>query len=106
MPRDAVWLDLLRPEPEEIAFVKRTTGLDVPNVAELSEIESSSRLRNAAGALYLSMPLTTHSPDSDQPLSTPVLVEALSLYRSTGWVEVPAFNDEPFADHWLEKTLT
>jgi DNA-binding MarR family transcriptional regulator/GNAT superfamily N-acetyltransferase len=35
-----------------------------------------------------------------------VLVEALSLYRSTGWVEVPAFNDEPFADHWFQKTLT
>lgn len=35
-----------------------------------------------------------------------LLVEALSLYRSTGWVEVPAFNDEPFADHWLEKVLT
>ena len=35
-----------------------------------------------------------------------VLVEALSLYRSTGWVEVTAFNDEPFADHWLEKALT
>jgi hypothetical protein len=34
-----------------------------------------------------------------------VLVEALSLYRSAGWVEVPAFNDEPFADHWLEKVL-
>jgi DNA-binding MarR family transcriptional regulator/GNAT superfamily N-acetyltransferase len=34
-----------------------------------------------------------------------VLVEALALYRSTGWVEVPAFNDEPFADHWLEKEL-
>lgn len=35
-----------------------------------------------------------------------VLPEALSLYRSAGWVEVPAFNDEPFADHWLEKALT
>ncbi len=35
-----------------------------------------------------------------------VLVEALTLYCSTGWLEVPAFNDEPFADHWLEKTLT
>ena len=35
-----------------------------------------------------------------------VLVEALSLYRSSGWVEVPAFNDEPFADHWFEKALT
>ena len=34
-----------------------------------------------------------------------VLTEALALYRSAGWVEVPAFNDEPFADHWLEKTL-
>jgi DNA-binding MarR family transcriptional regulator len=35
-----------------------------------------------------------------------VLVEALSLYLSTGWAEVPAFNDEPFADHWFEKALT
>lgn len=35
-----------------------------------------------------------------------VLVEALSLYRATGWVEVPPFNDEPFADHWFEKALT
>jgi DNA-binding MarR family transcriptional regulator/GNAT superfamily N-acetyltransferase len=35
-----------------------------------------------------------------------VLPEALSLYRSAGWIEVPRFNDEPFADHWLEKRLT
>jgi DNA-binding MarR family transcriptional regulator/GNAT superfamily N-acetyltransferase len=34
-----------------------------------------------------------------------VLNEALTLYRSTGWIEVPPFNDEPFADHWLEKQL-
>jgi DNA-binding MarR family transcriptional regulator/GNAT superfamily N-acetyltransferase len=34
-----------------------------------------------------------------------VLTEALSLYRSTGWVEVPPFNDEPFADHWFNKEL-
>jgi GNAT superfamily N-acetyltransferase len=33
------------------------------------------------------------------------LIEALSLYRSTGWREVPPFNDEPFADHWFEKQL-
>jgi DNA-binding MarR family transcriptional regulator/GNAT superfamily N-acetyltransferase len=35
-----------------------------------------------------------------------VLTEALSLYRSAGWVPVPAFNDEPFADYWFEKQLT
>jgi DNA-binding MarR family transcriptional regulator/GNAT superfamily N-acetyltransferase len=34
-----------------------------------------------------------------------VLHEALALYRSAGWVEVARFNDEPFADHWLEKVL-
>ena len=34
-----------------------------------------------------------------------VLTEALALYRSAGWIEVPPFNDEPFADHWLEKSL-
>ena len=34
------------------------------------------------------------------------LTEALALYRSVGWVEVPPFNDEPFADHWFEKALT
>jgi DNA-binding MarR family transcriptional regulator/GNAT superfamily N-acetyltransferase len=34
-----------------------------------------------------------------------VLVEAMALYRSAGYVEVPAFNAEPFADHWLEKRL-
>jgi GNAT superfamily N-acetyltransferase len=33
------------------------------------------------------------------------LVEAIALYRSARYVEVPAFNDEPFADHWFEKRL-
>ena len=33
------------------------------------------------------------------------LVEAIGLYRSAGFVQVPAFNDEPFAHHWFEKQL-
>ena len=33
------------------------------------------------------------------------LGEAIALYRSAGFREVPAFNDEPFADHWFEKHL-
>jgi ribosomal protein S18 acetylase RimI-like enzyme len=33
------------------------------------------------------------------------LAEAISLYRSAGYVEVPAFNDEPYAHHWFEKHL-
>ncbi len=33
------------------------------------------------------------------------LVEAITMYRSAGYDEVPAFNDEPFAHHWFEKAL-
>ncbi|HMH94305.1 MAG TPA: MarR family winged helix-turn-helix transcriptional regulator [Streptosporangiaceae bacterium] len=33
------------------------------------------------------------------------LAEAISLYRSAGYVEVPPFNDEPYAHHWFEKQL-
>ena len=33
------------------------------------------------------------------------LTEAIRLYRSAGYVEVPAFNDEPYAHHWFEKNL-
>jgi DNA-binding MarR family transcriptional regulator/N-acetylglutamate synthase-like GNAT family acetyltransferase len=33
------------------------------------------------------------------------LVEAIALYRRSGFVEVPPFNDEPHAHHWFEKRL-
>jgi DNA-binding MarR family transcriptional regulator/GNAT superfamily N-acetyltransferase len=33
------------------------------------------------------------------------LSEAIGLYRSAGYREVPPFNAEPFADHWFEKRL-
>jgi pimeloyl-ACP methyl ester carboxylesterase/GNAT superfamily N-acetyltransferase len=33
------------------------------------------------------------------------LGEALTLYRSSGWIEVEPFNEEPYADRWLEKRL-
>ena len=33
------------------------------------------------------------------------LTEAIALYRSAGYAEVPAFNDEPYAHHWFEKQL-
>jgi GNAT superfamily N-acetyltransferase len=34
------------------------------------------------------------------------LVEAQHLYRSAGYREVPPFNDEPYAHHWFEKSLS
>jgi DNA-binding MarR family transcriptional regulator/GNAT superfamily N-acetyltransferase len=34
------------------------------------------------------------------------LVEAIALYRSAGYQEVPAFNDEPYANHWFKKQIS
>jgi DNA-binding MarR family transcriptional regulator/GNAT superfamily N-acetyltransferase len=34
------------------------------------------------------------------------LVEAIAMYRSAGYYEVAAFNDEPYAHHWFEKRIT
>jgi DNA-binding MarR family transcriptional regulator/GNAT superfamily N-acetyltransferase len=56
----------------------------------LAELEALAR---ATGARVVR--LDSHS----------ALVEAISLYRSAGYREVPRFNDEPFADHWFEKRL-
>jgi magnesium transporter len=71
LPPDLVWIDLLQPSVEEIAFVERATGLKLPSFEDLSEIESSSRLRVVAGALYLSAPLVYRTA-ADDPVATPV----------------------------------
>lgn len=34
------------------------------------------------------------------------LTAAIAMYQGHGYREVPAFNDEPFGDHWFEKDLT
>ena len=34
------------------------------------------------------------------------LIEAIALYRSCGFREVAAFNDEPYAHHWFEKRIS
>ena len=34
------------------------------------------------------------------------LTQAIALYRRSGYVEVDAFNDEPYAHYWFEKRLS
>ena len=34
------------------------------------------------------------------------LIEAIAMYRSAGYHEVTAFNNEPYAHHWFEKRIT
>ncbi len=57
LPDNVVWIDLLNGDPLEVAFIERATALHVPTLKELSEIESSSRLRIQNDALYVSAPM-------------------------------------------------
>lgn len=57
--RQSIWLDLVNPTADEITRVHAATGLTVPSEADVSEIETSSRLAMRGDALYLSLPLVT-----------------------------------------------
>jgi magnesium transporter len=59
LPEEAIWLDLLEPTPEEEKLVEARLGIDVPTREEMREIESSSRLYEEAGALYLTATVVT-----------------------------------------------
>jgi DNA-binding MarR family transcriptional regulator/ribosomal protein S18 acetylase RimI-like enzyme len=48
---------------------------------------------------------TRHGVRSIRLETNKSLVEAISLYRSAGYAEVPAFNDEPYAHHWFAKRI-
>jgi magnesium transporter len=59
LPEEAVWLDLLEPTSEEEKLVEQRLGLDIPSREEMRDIESSSRLYEEGGALYLTATLVT-----------------------------------------------
>jgi len=56
----------------------------------LEELEDRAR---AAGAPAVQL-------DTNQTLT-----EAIALYRKTGYVEIDAYNDEPYAHYWFQKDL-
>lgn len=60
---EAVWIDLLEATQDEIDRVQQATGMSIPTLAEVSEIESSSRLSTRDGALYLTLPLVRMSDE-------------------------------------------
>lgn len=65
------WIDLLNPTPDELAFVLKNFGVEVPGREQLEEIEATSRLRIQGETLYLSAPLISGSP-SERGRITPV----------------------------------
>jgi magnesium transporter len=91
LPAGVTWIDLLRPDEVETRYVEQTTGLKLPSLAELSEIESSSRLRTVDGALYLSAPILFRSQTAE-PRATPVgFILSPERLVTVRFDELPAF---------------
>ncbi|MBO4224219.1 MULTISPECIES: magnesium transporter CorA family protein [Bradyrhizobium] len=71
LPENAVWIDMVRPTPEEDRAVERLAGIAVPTREDMQEIEISSRLYIENGARYMTATLMCHS-DTDMPHTTAV----------------------------------
>lgn len=62
-----IWLDLQSPTPDEIARAEALIGTRIPTLADVTEIEASSRLRNRNGVLTLTAPLAAPHPAEEGP---------------------------------------
>jgi magnesium transporter len=71
LPPDAVWIDLLEPTLDEERFVEQVLHIDVPTREEMKEIETSNRLYEDNGALYMTATIAAQL-DTDRPVSTAV----------------------------------
>jgi magnesium transporter len=71
IPDEAIWLDLLEPTPEEEKLVENTLGIDVPTREEMKEIETSNRLYEDNGALYMTTTVAAQL-DTDRPVAMAV----------------------------------
>jgi len=84
---DAVWVDVVSPDADELALVAAGTRLSLPSEADLLEIESSSRLSAVPSptgdVLTLSMPLVQMTPDGGRavPLGVVLSPERLITIR-------------------------
>ena len=99
-----VWLDLLQGSDGERALAERLTGLRVPSLHDLSEIESSSRLSTDQGALYLSAPM--HYLDSQGTMQSAPIGFVLSEKNllTVRFAKAPVFDS--FAERFAAGTVS
>jgi GNAT superfamily N-acetyltransferase len=80
-----------------------------PRWAELTRVYVRPAHRGTGGGAALLAAAEAHSlaagADRIRLDTRADLVEARALYARHGYVEIPAFNDGPYAQHWFEKLL-
>jgi DNA-binding MarR family transcriptional regulator len=104
-PAGVLLVARLGPEPVGCGALK--FGAD--GVCEIKRMWVSATVRGMGLGRRLLGELETHAAASGAHVlrleTNRALIEAIALYRSAGYTEVPAFNDENYAHHWFEKRL-
>src|SRR5690606_7776428 len=68
---DGVWFDVFAPTPEEEAMLEQAVHVNIPNRADMEEIEISSRLYYEGDAAFMTAVLPARS-EADAPEMAPV----------------------------------
>lgn len=104
-PRGAFVVAYRRGEPVGCGAVKHQPH-EVTDIKRMWVAESARGLGLGRRLLeHLERLAREHGSREAHLETSDVLPEAIALYRSAGYVEVPPFNDEPFADRWFTKPL-
>ena len=104
-PRGALLIARLRGRPIGCGALKFHPG----EPAELKRMWVAREARGLGLGRRLLLELERHAKQAGTRVvrleTNRTLKEAIQLYRSSGYREVAAFNHEPYAHHWFEKTL-
>jgi magnesium transporter len=93
IPPEVNWIDALRSDAREIAFLESALGIEVPTLAALSEIQSSSRLRAEKDWLHISIPMI-YRAEGFMPALTPLgFILSKELLLTVRFKPMKAFDD-------------
>ena len=105
LPRGLFLVARLRGEPVGCAGLKLPVGAP----AEVKRMWVAPQARGLGLArrflAELEARAAAHGYDLLRLDTNKTLTAAINLYRATGFEEVPAFNEEPYAHHWFEKRI-
>ncbi len=105
-PAGALLIARLREQPVGCGALKLHPGAP----AELKRMWVAPHARGLGLGRRLLLELERHARQAGAQIvrleTNRALKEAIQLYRSSGYREVAAFNNEPYAHHWFEKRLS
>ena len=104
-PAGALFIARLRGQPVGCGALK----LHGSAPAELKRMWIAPSARSLGLGRRLLLALEQHAREAGAAMvrleTNRALTEAIALYRRSGYVEVAAFNAEPYAHHWFEKII-